>query len=36
MRLSKREKRIIFVEGVASGIAFTALTIGVMVVVLAF
>ena len=33
MRLSKREKRIIFVEGVASGIAFTALTIGVLIVV---
>jgi|TARA_R110001592_G_scaffold192944_3_gene440039 hypothetical protein len=36
MRLSKREKRIIFIEGVASGIAFTALTVGILIVVLAF
>jgi hypothetical protein len=36
MRLSKRERRIIFAEGVASGIAFTAFTVGLLIVVLAF
>tara|TARA_R100001460_G_scaffold49940_1_gene88260 strand:- start:200 stop:310 length:111 start_codon:yes stop_codon:yes gene_type:complete len=36
MRLSKREKRIIFIEGVASGIAFTAFAVLLPIVVLAF
>jgi len=35
-RLSRREKRMIFVEGVASGIAFAAFTMGLLVVMLSF
>jgi|TARA_Y100000385_G_scaffold273751_1_gene316003 hypothetical protein len=35
-RLSRREKRLIFIEGVASGVAFAAASVGMVLFMLAW